>query len=509
MLRKMKIISVLLVVMLIVMLAACSTPKNEGGNTSSTTSDSSESTNGTKTDPYEIVMAMPIFGAIPKDMEAVQAEINKISLAKINTTVKILPISIGAWQQQMNLMTSGGEKLDLALTFGGSYSSNVTTGVVIEIDELLEKYGQGIKQAVATEYLQSAQIDGKIYGVPNVKNYGGRTGIIMRKDLVEKYNIDVASIKTLDDVESVFKTIKDNEPGIFPLASNITSPLVSYQTYDKLGERSGLGVLPNFDNGLKVENYFESQEYADLLNRMHKWFKAGYISKDAATSQTSAFELVKANRAFAYIEKFKPGFVEQETRKIGTEMVWANLLPEAYTTTDDVLLSLWTISQNSENPERAMMFLDLMYSDKNITNLLMWGIEGKHYVKVSDNVIDYPSGVDATSVGYSNVNWIVGNSFLTYTFKGDDPDLWNKTKEFNEQTIKSKALGFAFNSEPVKNEITALNNVTLQFQKVLETGSVDPSEKLPDFIAKLKSAGIDKVIAEKQKQLDAWAATNK
>ncbi|MDQ0897724.1 ABC transporter substrate-binding protein [Paenibacillus sp. V4I7] len=506
--RKVKVASLSLVaVMLMSMLAACSSTKNEGGSASSITPTSSVSTDKATKDPYEITMAIPIFGAVPKDVEAVQAEINKISQAKINATVKILPISIGAWQQQMNLITSGGEKLDLAISFGASYGSAATTGKIVPIDDLLSKYGQGIQQAVAPEYLKSAQVGGKIYGTPNIKNYGGRTGIIMRKDLVEKYKIDVASIKTLDDVEKVLKTIKEGEPTIAPLASGLSPLLESYQTYDKLGDR--FGVLPGFDNGLKVENYFESKEYEDLLKRMNSWFKSGYINKDAATTQTNEFDLMKANKAFAYIAKYKPGFVEQEMRKTGKEMVWADLLPAAYATTDDVLNALWTISKNSGNPERAMMFLNLMYSDKNITNLLLWGIEGKHYVKVSDNVIDYPSGVDAKTVGYSNQNWIIGNSFLTYPFKTDDPDLWNKTKAFNEQAIKSKALGFSFNSEQVKNEITALNNVLEQYRKALETGAVDPTDKLQEFRSKLKAAGMDKVIAEKQKQLDAWAAANK
>lgn len=505
--RKLKLMRVSLVsVMLMGMLAACVSPKNEGAGTNTSPASGASPDNAAK-DSYELTMAMPVFGAIPKDLAAVQAEINKISQAKINATVKILPISIGAWQQQMNLMKSGGEKLDLAISFGSSYNYDAIVGKMAPLDDLLEKHGQGIKQAVGADYLKSTQVNGKLYGIPIVKNYGGRTGILMRKDLVDKYNLDVASIKTLDDVEKVLKTIKDNEPGIAPLASGLSTPLENYHTYDKLGNR--FGVLPGFDNGLKVVNYFESEEYEDLLQRMHRWFKSGYIIKDAATSQANEVDLVKANKAFAYIQKAKPGYVEKEGRKANKELVWADLLPGPYATTDDVITAVWTISVHSGNPERAMMFLNLMYSEPDMANLLMWGIEGKHYVKVSDNVIDYPPGIDSTNVGYSNQVWIIGNQFLTYTFKTDDPDLLTEMKAFNEQTLKSKALGFSFNADPVKNEITALNNVLEQYRKALETGTVNPADKLQEFRNKLKAAGIDKVIAEKQRQLDAWAAANK
>ncbi|MNI91166.1 hypothetical protein D3C73_1487870 [compost metagenome] len=55
----------------------------------------------------------------------------------------------------------------------------------------------------------------------------------------------------------------------------------------------------------------------------------------------------------------------------------------------------------------------------------------------------------------------------------------------------------------------ALANVLREYQKALETGSLDLDEALPKYIAAQKSAGLDKVIAEKQKQLDEFLASRK
>lgn len=156
-----------------------------------------------------------------------------------------------------------------------------------------------------------------------------------------------------------------------------------------------------------------------------------------------------------------------------------------------------------------MMFMNLMYTDKDIANLFIYGIEGKHYVKVSDNTIDYPAGIDKKTVGYSWDSWLYANPSIAYLMKSDLQDMWKLTAEANQKAVKSKALGFSFNAELVKNEVTALKNVTDQYVKGLESGTLDPADKLPEFRTKLKAAGIDKVIAEKQKQLDAWAAANK
>jgi putative aldouronate transport system substrate-binding protein len=57
----------------------------------------------------------------------------------------------------------------------------------------------------------------------------------------------------------------------------------------------------------------------------------------------------------------------------------------------------------------------------------------------------------------------------------------------------------------VKNEVAAFNNVVTEFTGALWSGTVDPEKTIPKFIEKLKAAGSDKVIAEKQRQLDEWA----
>jgi len=516
--RKSKIVSFLLsAVLLMGSLSACSTSpekveNNNGSGTAGTDSTSSEASDGNSNeatkDPYEIAVVMPAIGPVPKDLQAVQDEINKITKEKINATVKINMVSVGAYEQQLNLMTSSGEKLDLFVTFGSNYTPYASSGKIKELQDLLEKYGQNLVKQFDPEYLKSAMVNGEIYGVPNLKDFtSGVPGILMRKDLVEKYNIDVASIKSIDDLDPIFKTIKDNEPNMVPLAIGLAAPSDKYTWYDKLTNR--FGVLPGFDNDLKVVNLFETKEYEDYLTKVHSWFKAGYINKDAATNQAPSQELLKANKAFAFITSVKVGGVARESRNAGNELVFAPLLPNNYSTTSDVLTALWTISENSANPERVMMLMDLMYTDQAIVNLLKWGVEGLNYVKVSDNTIDYPPGVDSKTVGYYVQNYLIPNVFLTHVFKGDSPDLWKLVAEENQQAIKSKALGFNFDSNPVRNEITALNNVVEQFAKGLESGALDPAQRLPEFRDKLKAAGIDKVIAEKQKQLDAWAAANK
>ena len=70
-------------------------------------------------------------------------------------------------------------------------------------------------------------------------------------------------------------------------------------------------------------------------------------------------------------------------------------------------------------------------------------------------------------------------------------------------------MGFSYDSTPVSTEIAALTNVKNQYLPGLACGSLNPETELPKFLQALEDAGLQKVIDEKQAQLDAWIAENK
>lgn len=510
--KQMKQVTTLLISVLATsaLLTACSS----NSSSKPTASEAPKASSSAKADlkPYELTMVYPVNNEL-KDLKAVQDEVNKYTQEKINATVKLVPITYGAWNQQTTLMLSGNEKMDLLVSGLGTYNQQVAKGQLLPLDDHIAKYGQGAKKALDDldpAYLKAPKVEGEIYGIPSIRDLASDFGITMRKDLVDKYKIDLKAIKSLDDLDAVFKTIKDNEPNVIPVVkfgSTIVGSPFSLGLMDPLGD--GFGVLPAHDNELKVANWTEAPEYAKLLNTARRWYSAGYIAKDAATSTETWQSLIKAGKAFSFLSHMSPGSEAATSVSVGQDLVGVRLLPPIATTTN-ITSFMWSIPRNSQDPERAMMLLDLLYTDKKLINLFDWGIEGKHYVKTSENAIDYPQGVTVTNSGYNlNANWLFGNMFLSYNFKGDDPERYKMLADFNKKAKKSKALGFSFNSEPVKTEIASLTNVRNQYLVALETGTVDPATLLPEYIKKMKASGIDKVIAEKQKQLDAWVAANK
>ena len=131
-------------------------------------------------------------------------------------------------------------------------------------------------------------------------------------------------------------------------------------------------------------------------------------------------------------------------------------------------------------------------------NLLAYGIEGIHYNKVTEDVIDICS--DRYSIG----NFTFGNKKLSYKLSHFSETLDEDLKEFDERAIISPLLEFSFDPTPVAGEIAAITEVTEEIEGPVFVGAVDPEEYIPKVIEKYRQAGLDKVIAEQQKQINNW-----
>ncbi|THF84128.1 ABC transporter substrate-binding protein [Cohnella fermenti] len=488
--------------------SASSVPLSSSATSAASASDPSGKTATVDPALDHLVMVFPA-GNVPKDLGLVKDEINRYLKDKIQATLDIIPINLGGWWDKTGLMFASNEQIDLMFTAGWMrYGDEVAKGRFLPLEDLLDEYGQGIKSILNPSILEAGKIDNHIYGIVTNKEFASSKGLVLRKDLLDKYNIDLGGIRKLSDLTEVFAVIKANEPDVAPLqAKSDRSPFIFMMQngfFDMLGE--GPGALEREGDSTTVVNMIGTPVYREYAELMYEWNRAGYFNADATTSRDSEYEAVKAGEAFSYAESLKPGFDLQASRDTGVRMEMVELT-KPYTTTADTTSAMFGITENSKHPEKAMMLLNLLYTDPYLLNLLNWGIEGKHYVKVADGIIAYPDGVDAKTVGYNiNEPWMFGNQLNSYLWSNEDPQLWEKYREFNEQADKSKALGFVFNPERVKKEIAACTAVDDKYGAAINTGALDPDVVIPLYLSELKAAGADRVIAEKQRQLDEWLA---
>lgn len=497
----------LLMLTIVLVVSACSGNNSKTNNNPEPTKDSAateEEPPASDLKPYKISLVYP--GTPQTDEKKVEEALNKLLTEKINATIDLMPIDWGAWDNKINLMIASREEVDIIFTAQwNGHANNVSKGAFLELGDLIDQYGKGIVDSLDPAFLEGAKINGKNYGVPTNKELAAAGGIVYRKDVTDELGIDMSNVKTPQDLDAVYAVVKAKRPDLTPLYT--TAGVFNshfFANYDFLGDSTIPGAILKDEAGTTVTATEKIERYKQYLNLTRDYFKKGYINADAATTQVSSGDAWKAGTVFSTIEPMKPGKDAEIASASGlTGKLAQIIMTEKTVATSETAGSMLGISSTSKDPARAMMLINLLHTDKEINNLLNFGIEGEHYTRNGEII----TATGSTANYNPGSAWMFGNQFLNYVWDTEDPDKWAKFKEFNQNAKVSPALGFVFNSEPVKAEVGALANVIRQYQRALETGSVDVDKILAEYEAKLKDAGVDKVIAEKQKQFDEFLAS--
>lgn len=499
---KKRILAAMLTLSMVVSMTAC-------GNSEAGGSKDSAKNNGNGDEPYTVTMVLN--GSTQPDEERIEQKINEILEPELNANLDIVVLPWASASQQLQLMLSGDEKIDVFYTQATNAVQYMNAGQIIDMSELIDKYGTNIKQIYGEDIAKINQIDGFVYGVPNQIERGSIPAVFMRKDLVEKYNIDTAQIKEPKDLESVFETVKAGEPDMTMLYSinDGDTPVTRLFRGDNLSDNNYLGVLMDQTNSTKLENFFATDWFKDTTTMLYNWYQKGYISQDAGTNTENWRTVCKAGNLFSLFFAYHPGTPVEFESSTGYDFEIVPFYNEPIINSSSYNGVTFSIAQNSENPEKTMEVLDYIYGSSEIMNLLNWGEQDKDYViEDADNgIINFPEGITSDNAGYNlNLGWELPNQFIAYKWTGSDPKLWEKMEEFNSSAKSSKAVGFLFDSSNYSSEIAALSNIVKQYSGALYSGSGDPDELIPELLEALDDAGINEVIQAKQEQLDAFLA---
>ena len=499
---KKRILAAMLTLSMVVSMTAC-------GNSEAGGSKDSAKNNGNGDEPYTVTMVLN--GSTQPDEERIEQKINEILEPELNANLDIVVLPWASASQQLQLMLSGDEKIDVFYTQATNAVQYMNAGQIIDMSELIDKYGTNIKQIYGEDIAKINQIEGFVYGVPNQIERGSIPAVFMRKDLVEKYNIDTSQIKEPKDLESVFETVKAGEPDMTMLYSinDGDTPVTRLFRGDNLSDNNYLGVLMDQTNSTKLENFFATDWFKDTTTMLYNWYQKGYISQDAGTNTEKWRTVCKAGNLFSLFFAYHPGTPVEFESSTGYDFEIVPFYNEPIINSSSYNGVTFSIAQNSENPEKTMEVLDYIYGSSEIMNLLNWGEQDKDYViEDADNgIINFPEGITSDNAGYNlNLGWELPNQFIAYKWTGSDPKLWEKMEEFNSSAKSSKAVGFLFDSSNYSSEIAALSNIVKQYSGALYSGSGDPDELIPELLEALDDAGINEVIQAKQEQLDAFLA---
>lgn len=513
--------------MLVAGLAACASgEEGEPSSSSQSQSQSQSATDGGQSLPEEDMAEITVIwwhlNQVPTDIELVADAINEITIPKINTKVTLGIYDAGVYLQQAPLMVSTGEKVDVMCTFPAAAANFIpmsSQGQLMPLNDLLEAYGQDLLAAMPSDaFLEATTVNGNIYGVPMVYNKVGQQWWHARKSEFDQLGIELADIKTVEDLEKVFEAVKETFPTMTPLGGNARTSNVmltgmaplSGEYFDVLGEQTFAAAVVRFnaagETDYKVVNYYDSPEFRAGSELLKKWYNLGYIDRDLAQKDI-AQEILSDPNNFSGILVGDTMRMQSLANTLDEELVMVNLQTSAVST-DGLNKMTWAIPVSATEPEAAMKFMNLMFSDAEIVTLMDYGIEGVHYEEKADGTIGYLEGQDATTSGYfPGSTFFTGNVFLSRVWQGNPANIMELgMAEMENEAIYSPLAGFSLDISEVEDVYTSLTTLVDEYKYPLHCGSAAEGA-LDEMLAKMKNIGIDDYLAEAQSQLDAWLAT--
>lgn len=468
-------------------------------------------------DYEQVTFAYATMNNVPTEegLSAVQDAVNEITREKIGVEVTLKPITLSDYSQSVSRSLQGGEKIDLFQSIY-DFSNCVSTGMGLDITDLIDEYGSETKDLVGEDWLKACTVDGKLYAVPVYKPAASRGMFLCRQDILEAAGLDLSGVESSEDLTEIFEKVQAQNPDmtmLAPMEQGRLGETLSWNGVDYLSDSDtgAYGVLIGDD--MTVKNLYESDMFIESCQLAREWYEAGYIMKDAATTASTISELMSSGNYFGQFtgNPSSPEDIAGQLSAMYGYPMTAIELSDPYLYTSSINMVTMMIASNTDVPEATMKFLNLLYSDSDVINLIIFGIEGRDYVLDDNGYAAYPEGQDSTTVPYTNQmdNGIMGNAFIMHPIAGTSENALEEGLKANQNAAVSPAMGFIFDNSSVATQYTAVSNVKNQYLPGLLCGSVDPATEIDAFNNALYEAGLQDIIDAKQEQLDQWASENK
>jgi putative aldouronate transport system substrate-binding protein len=428
-----------------------------------------------------------------EDMKVIADYVEK----KIGVRVDIKQVGWSEAGQRFTTMVNAGEYFDILFVSGNDYSRFAALDAFADLTDLLPEAAPQLWEYIPDLLWEGVKVKGRILSVPTYKD-SSRTGYYYwDHKYVEKYNIDLnrSGWAYLDEV---FRRMKagENNPRFYPFQRTRDTDVFLYENYDGLSASLQVIGVRTDDQQRRVVNTLEQPDIIEAFRYFHSWQKDGIINPDANMIDEAPigvpFKISQAWPSVAISYALTEGIERYDPVRFAGP---------GYSTAS-IQGSMNAISVNSKYKSESLRFLQLVNSDTKLRDMLNVGIEGKHFEYVNNR-----TAIHRLRTDWPLVNYQQGSYFIETPFDDVPPGYWDEVRQQNEEAVPSVMLGFMMDIDPVMTEIMNCRLVYQKYDRDLVTGASNPDVALPRFIAELKSAGLDKVIAEAQRQVDAFAAS--
>lgn len=469
------------------------------------------------------------------DIDRIMGKVNEVIGEKLNAKLNLVMVDGSAYADKMNLMINSGDAWDLcfAASWGGiNFFENAAKGAYADLTELIPQYAPETYSRIPEGLWEGVKVNGKIYALVNYQMWGvaQRKGFAVRADLADELNFDWKAMKgktTLEAMEMLGGFMGEAlaaHPDMIGFETSANNSLFAdsplHFNMESVGDMRTPGWI-RLEDPDNIINQFETEEFAAYCDIMRDWYNKGYVRKDGATVKDTSPD----RKAGKFVCEQTQGWPDSIEFPDNADAQWMSMTKEsgngpAYTVSlTETLIpaaagstAAIAINAGSPNIERALQLVELLNTDDELFYLLTQGEEGVDFEYDADGYRTFIDGM----YNFNYNEWQVGQSYSPNFTRGPyDNNEAGKLQqesqsivyEADRNAMTSPVSGFVFDQTPVKTEFANCSAVLTEMLPALSSGSVDPATALPEFLERLKTAGAETIIAEKQTQYDAWKAT--
>ena len=513
---KKKVISLMLAAAMCVgMMAGCgnqaqtNTGAETGTQTGSETGNQSEASSSAAVEEPQELTEITIYmrgGEGQLSQQEVIDAMNEYSAEKIGVTINYNAITSGEYKDKITMGLAAQEDFDLM--WMASYTNLLTLceqEALMDITDLLPEY-EGLYNVMPEDIWNSTEVQGRKYFIPNYKESFTGIGVVTPKALAdtvkEKYGIDFNEI----ECDSYFDIGNYEDYILACMEEGVSVPLPNMMKLTSFRESNY--KYECLDNELfyvdkethKVYFSYDIPEHTAVLRLMEEWQEKGIWKEEMLMSDFKADPILQEGSYALMGWNTVPDNYNNVVARYGVD-VYIHEVGDTVILSSSALGSGWSISGHSEKADACLKWLELLNTDTEFADLFAYGIEGKHYTRTADGVVD----PIADSGWGANALWKLTNYKVPSLTTKEASDKKEQYEAANNAAVASELLGFRADYSSLSTEMAGINALHSETKDLLAFGFYG-MENYESLIAQFREAGVDKVVEELQTQVDAFFA---
>ncbi len=333
-------------------------------------------------------------GRIVKEDNEVWKELER----RTNTELNLMMLSGNDLQQKVNTMAASNDLPDI-IQFKDFYPY-AAQGVMLDIGELVEKYGSNIKAKLPEELWEFTKYQDKQVAIPYY-NEAGKYVMAIRQDWLD--TVGKAIPTNLDELYDVAVAFATQDPD-----KNGTTDTYAFGNWDDFMPVFGaFGIIGGPASGQQRYYYVEdnkvfttvtSPQYKEALAYIKKLWDAKVIDPDFVIMQTDQYRQKLAQGKIGLLNGWWSIVPDVLYTRLGFSELnpngsWSIIekAPEGpggpfgtsgMRSAGDFQNATW-LSSSTKYPVEAIQFLDYLISDEGY-ELTAYGIQGVHYTAITE-----------------------------------------------------------------------------------------------------------------------------